>query len=77
MFECSGNRSPHHAPSPDGSVFIDLAAAEECIQKKAVVYDGTGDDHYDTISAFIKSIRGATLMRRYIGWPKCYMPARR
>jgi putative ATPase len=38
---------------------IDLAAAQESIQKKAVVYDGTGDGHYDTISAFIKSIRGS------------------
>lgn len=42
----------------DGTVRIDLAAAEECIQKKAVVYDGDGDAHYDTISAFIKSMRG-------------------
>jgi len=33
--------------------------AEECIQKKAVVYDADGDQHYDTISAFIKSIRGS------------------
>ena len=46
-------------PLEDGSVQIDLAAAQESIQKKAVVYDGTGDDHYDTISAFIKSIRGS------------------
>lgn len=47
------------APSEDGSVKIDLAAAQESIQRKAVVYDGTGDAHYDTISAFIKSIRGS------------------
>jgi putative ATPase len=47
------------APSGDGSVKIDLAAAQESIQRKAVVYDGTGDAHYDTISAFIKSIRGS------------------
>ena len=38
---------------------VTLAVAEECIQKKAVVYDGDGDQHYDTISAFIKSIRGS------------------
>ena len=44
---------------PDGLTRIDLAAAQESIQKKAVVYDGTGDGHYDTISAFIKSIRGS------------------
>ncbi len=42
----------------DGVVCVDLQAAMDSIQKKAVVYDGTGDDHYDTISAFIKSIRG-------------------
>ena len=43
----------------DGAVRIDLEAAQESIQRKAVVYDGTGDAHYDTISAFIKSIRGS------------------
>ena len=46
-------------PTGDGAVRINLEAAQESIQKKAVVYDGTGDDHYDTISAFIKSIRGS------------------
>jgi putative ATPase len=35
-----------------------MSAAEESIQKKAVVYDNDGDGHYDTISAFIKSMRG-------------------
>jgi putative ATPase len=45
-------------PGGDGSVRIGLEAAQESIQRKAVVYDGTGDDHYDTASAFIKSIRG-------------------
>ena len=43
----------------DGIIRIDRAIAEESIQKKAVVYDGDGDQHYDTISAFIKSIRGS------------------
>lgn len=43
----------------DGKVHITLAVAEESIQKKAVVYDGDGDAHYDTISAFIKSMRGS------------------
>jgi len=38
---------------------IDLAAAEQSIQTKALVYDGTGDEHYDIISAFIKSMRGS------------------
>ncbi len=43
----------------DGVVHIDLQAAEQSIQKKAVVYDADGDAHYDTISAFIKSMRGS------------------
>jgi putative ATPase len=46
-------------PGADGIILIDLAAAEQSIQKKAVVYDRDGDGHYDTISAFIKSIRGS------------------
>lgn len=47
------------ARAPDGSIGIDLAAAEQSIQKKAIVYDGDGDAHYDTVSAFIKSMRGS------------------
>jgi ATPase related to the helicase subunit of the Holliday junction resolvase len=46
-------------PDSEGGVRITLAVAEESIQKKAVVYDGDGDAHYDTISAFIKSMRGS------------------
>ncbi len=42
-----------------GAIHITLPVAEESIQKKAVVYDGDGDAHYDTISAFIKSMRGS------------------
>lgn len=45
-------------PAADGSVLVTLAVAEESIQRKAVVYDADGDAHYDTISAFIKSLRG-------------------
>jgi putative ATPase len=45
--------------SKDGSIDINLGVAEECIQKKAVVYDRDEDGHYDTISAFIKSMRGS------------------
>ena len=45
--------------SPDGKIHIDLTAAQECIQKRAVRYDKDGDSHYDTISAFIKSMRGS------------------
>jgi putative ATPase len=47
------------AHGPDGTIHVDLGVAEACIQKKAIVYDGDGDAHYDTISAFIKSIRGS------------------
>lgn len=43
----------------DGSIHITLPVAEESIQKKAVRYDRMGDGHYDTISAFIKSMRGS------------------
>ncbi|MBI4354823.1 MAG: replication-associated recombination protein A [Candidatus Omnitrophica bacterium] len=43
----------------DGQIHITLAVAEESIQKKAVVYDKQDDAHYDTISAFIKSMRGS------------------
>jgi putative ATPase len=46
-------------PEPDGTIRVSLAVAEQSIQKKAVVYDGDGDAHYDTISAFIKSVRGS------------------
>jgi putative ATPase len=46
-------------PGADGVIHINLAAAEQSIQKKAIVYDGDGDAHYDTISAFIKSMRGS------------------
>ena len=43
----------------DGNVCISLAIAEESIQQRAVLYDKHGDAHYDTISAFIKSLRGS------------------
>ncbi len=43
----------------DGKIHITLETAQECIQKRAVRYDKTGDNHYDTISAFIKSMRGS------------------
>lgn len=45
--------------SQDGKIHITLEVAQECIQKRAVRYDKTGDNHYDTISAFIKSMRGS------------------
>ena len=43
----------------EGVIVITLEVAQECIQKRAVRYDKTGDNHYDTISAFIKSMRGS------------------
>lgn len=45
--------------SADGMIHIDLPTAQECIQKRAVRYDKSGDSHYDTVSAFIKSMRGS------------------
>jgi putative ATPase len=45
--------------SSDGKIHIDLKSAEECIQKRAVNYEKKGENHYDTISAFIKSMRGS------------------
>ncbi|MBR0119224.1 MAG: replication-associated recombination protein A [Eubacterium sp.] len=45
--------------SDDGLIHITLKVAEECIQKRKVSYDKLGDNHYDTISAFIKSMRGS------------------
>ena len=45
--------------SADGMIHITLDVASECIQKRVVRYDKTGDNHYDTISAFIKSMRGS------------------
>ncbi len=45
--------------SIDGKIHITMDVAQECIQKRAVRYDKNGDNHYDTISAFIKSMRGS------------------
>lgn len=45
--------------SEDGRIHITLNVAQECIQKRAVRYDKSGDNHYDTVSAFIKSMRGS------------------
>jgi putative ATPase len=46
-------------PNEEGVIHIDLAVAEESIQRRAVLYDKDGDAHFDTISAFIKSLRGS------------------
>lgn len=45
--------------SEDGKIHLTLEVASECIQKRVIRYDKTGDNHYDTISAFIKSMRGS------------------
>lgn len=47
------------APDRDGVIHITLEVAQESIQRRAVLYDKDGDAHYDTISAFIKSVRGS------------------
>jgi len=52
----------HGVTSPEamgGAIVIDRAVAEDSIQQKAAVYDGAGDEHYDVISAMIKSVRGS------------------
>lgn len=46
-------------PSEDGKIHITIDVAQECIQKRVLKYDKQGDNHYDTISAFIKSMRGS------------------
>ncbi|MDG5786463.1 AAA family ATPase [Evansella sp. AB-P1] len=46
-------------PNNDGEIHIDIETAEASIQKRVLQYDKSGDQHYDTISAFIKSIRGS------------------
>ena len=46
-------------PDDQGTIHITLSVAEECIQRRAIYYDKNGDNHYDTISAFIKSMRGS------------------
>ena len=46
-------------PSEDGKIHITLDVASECIQRRVVKYDKSGDNHYDTVSAFIKSMRGS------------------
>jgi len=54
--ELAGQTTP---ANENAEVHLNLSVAEESIQKKAIVYDAKGDQHYDTISAFIKSIRGS------------------
>ncbi len=58
--ELAVETTPETFPPPDGTIIkINLKTAEESIQKKAVLYDKEGDYHFDTISAFIKSLRGS------------------
>ena len=46
-------------PNEAGKIVVDMEVAQECIQRRVISYDKTGDNHYDTISAFIKSMRGS------------------
>jgi putative ATPase len=46
-------------PTADGTIIIDMQAAEDSIQQRVLAYDKAADEHYDTISAFIKSVRGS------------------
>lgn len=60
----TARKGPSSQPSPPGtgaseSIHITLDIAEQSIQRKAIVYDGTGDEHYDAASALIKSMRGS------------------
>lgn len=58
--ELAVESGPDSFPPPTGSsITVDLAAAEDSIQSKAILYDPDGDYHFDTISAFIKSVRGS------------------
>jgi len=58
--ESAGAASPSESSdAATGRIVIDLAVAQESIQRKAIVYDGTGDEHYDAASALIKSMRGS------------------
>ncbi len=47
------------APEPDGSIRISVEMVEDCMQKRSISFDADGESHYDTISAFIKSMRGS------------------
>ncbi len=53
------DRSPDRSTCQGSPIVITLEVAQDSIQRKAIVYDGTGDEHYDAISAFIKSMRGS------------------
>jgi len=55
----SSEQAQRVPPTKDGVIHFTLAVAEESIQQKAIVYDRVGDAHYDTISAFIKSMRAS------------------
>jgi putative ATPase len=58
--EAKSSLSPDPSPlTPGGGIAITLDVAEQSMQRKAIVYDGTGDEHYDAASALIKSMRGS------------------
>lgn len=57
--KASAEAAASSAPTPAGTIVIDLETAEQSMQRKAIVYDATGDAHYDAASALIKSMRGS------------------
>ena len=61
------------APDGEGKRKITLEIAEESIQQRAVLYDKSGDQHYDVISAFIKACGVLIRMRLYIGSAGCWL----
>lgn len=59
--------------SADGKIHVDLETAQECIQKRVVRYDKTGDQHYDTISHLLKVCGDLIRMQLSIIWRRCCM----
>ncbi len=59
--------------SEDGKIHITLEVAQECIQKRAVRYDKTGDNHYDRFPPLSRVCVALIRMRRFIIWPGCFM----
>ena len=60
------------APIEDGEKHITLEMIQQVTRRTAMRYDREGDDHYDIVSAYQKSMRGSDRMRRCIIWPVCW-----
>jgi putative ATPase len=63
-------------PGEQGGIHITLDIAQESIQRRVLAMTKAATQHYDTISAFIKSVRGSDPMLRSTGWPRCSTPAK-